>query len=75
VTWAFLRSEDTGLGSLGLVPTQRRILELGGGFAVAAAVFALVALARAALVGASWSFGAVPRARVLLSLACPSPSC
>ena len=58
VTWTALRVERDGLGSLGLVPTRQRAVEFGAGFAVAAVLFALVALVRGAAVGADWTFDA-----------------
>ena len=66
VTWAALRLERDGLGSLGLVPTRRRAAEFGAGFAVAAVVLAAVALVRAASVGADWTFDPSAGARAAL---------
>jgi membrane protease YdiL (CAAX protease family) len=66
VTWAALRVERGGLGSLGLVPTRRRAAEFGAGFAVAAGLFAVVALVRAASVGADWTFDLASGARAAL---------
>lgn len=43
VTWIALRWEGSGLRELGLVPTRKRTVEFGAGFAVAAVLFAAVA--------------------------------
>lgn len=56
VSWAALRMEGEGLRSLGLVPTRRRLGEFAAGFGVAAVLFSIVALVRAASVGAGWTF-------------------
>lgn len=56
VTWIALRVERDGLRTLGLVPTRRRAGEFGAGFVVAVGLFAVVALVRAASVGADWTF-------------------
>lgn len=66
VTWGALRMECEGLGSLGLVPTRRRAAEFVAGFAVAATVFAAVALVRAASVGAGWTFDPASGARAAI---------
>lgn len=66
VTWAALRMERNGFGSLGLVPTRQRATEFGAGFAVASVLFALVALVRAASVGAEWTFDPTAGARAAL---------
>ena len=66
VTWAALRMERDGLGALGLVPTRQRAAEFGAGFAVASVLFALVALVRAASVGADWTFDAASGARAAI---------
>ena len=56
VTSIALRLEGTGLRSLGLALTPGRAFEFAGGFAVASALFVVVAVVRAALVGAGWTF-------------------
>lgn len=56
VTWAALRTEGASLRALGLALTPRRAVEFGAGFAVASALFIVVALVRAASVGADWTF-------------------
>ena len=66
VTWAALHMERDGLGSLGLLPTRRRAAEFGAGFAVASVLFALVAIVRAASVGATWTFDAASGARAAI---------
>lgn len=66
VTWVAVRREQAGLDWLGLVPTRRRATEFGMGLAVAAIVFAFVALVRAASVGAGWTFDPVSGVRAAL---------
>lgn len=65
-SWIALRWERAGLDSLGLVPTRRRVKEFWIGFAAASAVFAIVALVRAASVGAEWAFDPASGARAAL---------
>lgn len=65
-TWGGLRSDRSGLRALGLVPTRRRVTEFGMGFVMAAVIFVVVALVRAASVGAGWVFDPVAGARAAL---------
>ena len=53
-TWCALRTEKLGFAALGLIPTRQRLGELVDGLMAGAVLFGLVAMARAAAVGAHW---------------------
>jgi membrane protease YdiL (CAAX protease family) len=61
-TWLCLRLEGGSLRDLGLAFRRRRVASCAVGFAIGAALFAIIALAQGAMVGAVW--GVHPRAGI-----------
>ena len=67
VSWRLLRAEQSGIGTLGLTPTRRRLREFALGFAVTAPLFLGVAMLQSRMVGAGWEFQGLGGVRVAIA--------